>query len=118
VTRERIYLFGSLALRRTVKTQRFTVGRAEIFPLPSTVRAAFIVPVYIELAGLDSRDTAHYVGQAIAAIMSCELLLGPLGGLDLDRIGWVIAGGESGPHHRPMQMEWVRELRDRGAEVS
>ncbi len=44
--------------------------------------------------------------------LSCEPLLGPMTGLDLHGIEWVIAGGESGPRHRPMQPEWVRELRD------
>ncbi|MDQ3401302.1 MAG: phage Gp37/Gp68 family protein [Chloroflexota bacterium] len=32
--------------------------------------------------------------------------------LDLDGIDWVIAGGESGPRFRPLNLEWVRELRD------
>lgn len=50
--------------------------------------------------------------------LSCEPLLGPL---DLKpyfsddsamSIQWVIAGGESGPHSRPMNPEWVRVLRD------
>jgi protein gp37 len=31
--------------------------------------------------------------------------------LDLDGIDWVIAGGESGPRFRPLNLEWVRELR-------
>jgi protein gp37 len=44
--------------------------------------------------------------------LSCEPLLGPLSDLDLDGIGWVIAGGESGPRHRPMEVEWVEEIRD------
>lgn len=43
--------------------------------------------------------------------ISCEPLLGPLH-LDLDGIGWVIVGGESGPGARPMAAEWVRSLRD------
>jgi protein gp37 len=30
----------------------------------------------------------------------------------LPRIDWVIAGGESGPGARPMQIEWARSLRD------
>ena len=34
---------------------------------------------------------------AAVRFLSCEPLLGPLDGLDLDGIGWVIAGGESGP---------------------
>ena len=28
-------------------------------------------------------------------------------------IDWLIAGGESGPRHRPMRADWVRDLRDR-----
>jgi protein gp37 len=30
-------------------------------------------------------------------------------------INWVVAGGESGPHARPMHPEWVRSLRDQCA---
>jgi protein gp37 len=26
--------------------------------------------------------------------------------------GWVIAGGESGPHYRPAEIQWFREVRD------
>lgn len=33
------------------------------------------------------------------------------------RIHWVIAGGESGPHARPMHPDWVRSLRDQCAEA-
>lgn len=32
--------------------------------------------------------------------------------LDLIGIDWLIAGGESGPRFRPLQLDWVRELRD------
>ena len=41
-----------------------------------------------------------------------EPLLGPLRCLDLDRIDWVIVGGESGPGARPMDAEWVLGIRD------
>jgi protein gp37 len=44
--------------------------------------------------------------------LSLEPLLGPLPGLDLDGIDWVIVGGESGPHARPMDKRWVLEIRD------
>ena len=33
-------------------------------------------------------------------------------GLDLSGIGWVIAGGESGPGHRPVHPAWVAAIRD------
>jgi protein gp37 len=49
---------------------------------------------------------------AAVRFLSCEPLLGPLDGLDLDQIAWVIAGGESGPRHRPMDPAWVTDIRD------
>lgn len=50
---------------------------------------------------------------AAVRFLSCEPLLGPLPDLDLDGIGWVITGGESGPGARPVQADWVREIRDK-----
>ena len=44
--------------------------------------------------------------------ISAEPLLGSLHELDLTDIHWLIAGGESGPGHRPCSPDWVRELRD------
>ena len=44
--------------------------------------------------------------------LSLEPLIGALPNLDLTHIDWVIVGGESGPHARPMQEEWVIEIRD------
>lgn len=49
---------------------------------------------------------------AAVRFLSLEPLLGPLPRLDLSRIDWVIVGGESGPSARPMQIEWVRSIRD------
>ena len=49
---------------------------------------------------------------ASVRFLSCEPLLGPLGGINLDGIGWVIAGGESGAGYRPMQLDWARGIRD------
>jgi protein gp37 len=43
--------------------------------------------------------------------LSLEPLLGPLPALDLDNIDWVIVGGESGPGARPMEREWVVDIR-------
>ena len=43
--------------------------------------------------------------------LSLEPLLGPLATIDLSSIHWVIVGGESGPGARPIDAEWVREIR-------
>jgi len=50
---------------------------------------------------------------AAVRFVSAEPLLGPLDALRLDGIDWVIAGGESGPRHRPVNAAWVADLRDR-----
>ena len=44
--------------------------------------------------------------------LSLEPLLGPLDSLNLKKIDWVIAGGESGFRPRPMKEEWVISIRD------
>ena len=49
--------------------------------------------------------------------LSCEPLIGRLRNLPLNGIDWVIVGGESGPGARPMNPEWVTEIRDRCQEA-
>jgi protein gp37 len=51
--------------------------------------------------------------RAHVKFLSIEPLLGPLPSLDLTGIDWAIVGGESGPGARPMQEDWVRDIRDR-----
>lgn len=60
---------------------------------------------------------ARKLGATPAAVrfLSLEPLLGPLPSLDLTGIAWVIVGGESGPRHRPIDPDWVLEIRDRCA---
>ena len=49
---------------------------------------------------------------AAVRFLSIEPLIGPIDNLQLDRIDWVIVGGESGPRVRAMQPSWVRSLHD------
>ena len=67
-----------------------------------------------------SVETDRYAARAAALasipaavrFVSAEPLLGPITSLPLDGIHWVIVGGESGRHARPMDIEWARALRD------
>jgi len=58
--------------------------------------------------------------RARVKFLSLEPLLGPLTDLDLRGIHWAIVGGESGPGARPMDREWVIDIREqcRRAEVA
>jgi protein gp37 len=56
---------------------------------------------------------------AAVRFLSCEPLLGKVDLYKLRHatrknilVDWVIAGGESGPHARPMHPDWARSLRD------
>lgn len=50
--------------------------------------------------------------RAAVRFVSFEPLLARVGKLSLDGVDWAIVGGESGHNARPIQPEWVRELRD------
>ncbi len=52
------------------------------------------------------------IEQAGVRFLSLEPLLGPLRRLPLKEIDWVIVGGESGAGSRPMEVDWVRDIRD------
>lgn len=58
---------------------------------------------------------ANYLRQVPAAVrfISAEPLLSGLPSLDLTGIHWLIAGAESSHGARPMDEDWVRDLRDR-----
>jgi protein gp37 len=57
---------------------------------------------------------AEMLAKVPAAIrfLSIEPLLGPVAALPLNKIQWVIVGGESGPGARPMAEDWVLAIRN------
>jgi protein gp37 len=68
----------------------------------------------VSIESADYLWRADYLRRVKAAVhfLSLEPLLGPLPNLNLSGIDWVIVGGESGPKSRPMQPEWVFDIRD------
>ncbi len=63
-------------------------------------------------------DRVEFLRQTNAKVkfISFEPLLGPVKGINLKNIDWVIAGGESGPKSRPIDAMWVRDIRDQCVE--
>jgi protein gp37 len=47
---------------------------------------------------------------AAVKFLSLEPLLDDLGTINLDKIDWVIVGGESGPGARPIEKTWVDSI--------
>lgn len=62
----------------------------------------------------DYPKLARWIGIAPWVGVSAEPLLGPIDIGDA-RPDWIITGGESGPGFRPLDMAWVRSLRDQCA---
>lgn len=64
---------------------------------------------------VESPSTKHRIDSlrplhSCVRFLSCEPLVEDVGKLDLTDIDWVIVGGESGVHARPMKPEWVRSI--------
>lgn len=68
--------------------------------------------VSVESADYYHRIDALRECKASVKFLSLEPLLGPLDDLDLSGIHWVIAGGESGRNARPVEVDWIRSIRD------
>lgn len=65
----------------------------------------------VESAEFGTRISCLQEVPAAVRFISFEPLVGPMGKVNLDGIHWAIVGGESGPGARPMEKEWVEELR-------
>ncbi len=68
--------------------------------------------VSVENARSAVRITHLRAAPAAIRFLSVEPLIGSVGDIDLTDIHWVIAGGESGPKARIMNIEWARQIRD------
>ena len=55
--------------------------------------------------------------KARVKFLSLEPLIGPLEGLNLKKIDWVIVGGESGFRPRPMHPDWVLSIQEQCAKA-
>ena len=86
-------------------------------PLPDNLWLGVSVEMalYRDRIDLLRKTSAH------VKFISFEPLLGDIGAIDFSGISWAIIGGESGPHHRPMNIEWarnlVRQAKDQGVAV-
>ncbi len=68
--------------------------------------------VSVEDGSKKSRIQHLHDAPAGVRFLSIEPLIGPMGKIHLTGIDWVIVGGESGPGARPMDPDWVRDIRD------
>jgi len=94
--------------------QVLTKRSARLFELNSEIDWPANVWMGVSVENQDYTFRIDHLRQTDAQVrfLSLEPLLGPLPHLDLRGIHWVIAGGESGPRARPIQKQWVTDIRD------
>jgi protein gp37 len=68
--------------------------------------------VSLENAQAASRIAHLQKANAAVRFLSVEPLIAAIGRLDLHGVDWVIVGGESGPHARPMNPAWAIDVRN------
>ena len=97
-----------LLTKRSSRMRDYVNARYRRRPAPAHVWMGVSIEDETKLA------RARHLRDTVARVrfLSLEPLLGPLRGLDLDGIHWVIVGGESGPGARPMHPDWARAVRD------
>lgn len=94
--------------KRSSLLQKFVNSRYRHRPAPRHIW----VGVSVEDEKAATR-VAHLQSASVGVrFLSIEPLLAPIGKLDLNGIDWVIVGGESGPSARPMDEEWVIDIRN------
>lgn len=100
-------------LGTSIENRRFVARADELRDTPAAVRFISAEPL---LGSLMTCRCGHAAGAHGARSglcgaegCQCESVCGVL---DLYGIDWLIAGGESGPKHRRLDLAWMRDLRD------
>jgi protein gp37 len=100
-----------------VLTKRSTLMRDYLRHRYGDVKAPPHIWLGVSVENGAATKRIKHLQQSPASIrfLSIEPLIGPVGTMDLAGIHWVIAGGESGPNARPMDIDWARDIRDQCA---
>jgi len=98
--------------KRSSRMRDYLIGRYENRQPPSHIWLG----VSVEDAKGAARINHLRAAPAGVRFLSIEPLIGPVGNVDLAGIHWVIAGGESGPGARILNIEWARDIRDQCAQ--
>jgi protein gp37 len=110
-------VFGVMQQAHWHRFQMLTKRASRLAELAPALPWPANVWVGVSVENADYLERIDHLRSVPAAVrfLSLEPLLGPLAGMNLSGIDWVIVGGESGPKARPMDAEWVRDIRDQCA---
>lgn len=97
----------------SIENARYAYRADVLREIPAAVRFISAEPLLGSLFSTRApRGAAHGARGSETGGLAREVIAPRPSLLDLAGIDWLIVGGESGLHHRPMLIEWARELRD------
>jgi protein gp37 len=108
-----VQVFGTMARSPQHIFQVLTKRGKRLLELSPSLNWPENVWMGVSVESTEVLARVNYLSQVPAHVrfLSCEPLLSALPHLPLHNIDWVIVGGESGPHARPMSPEWVDDIR-------
>lgn len=94
--------------------QLLTKRAQRLFEVHNELKWTHNIWMGVSVENGDVTERIDYLRKTNARVkfLSCEPLIGPLPNLDLEKIDWVIVGGESGHNPRPMEPDWVLDIQE------
>ncbi len=110
-----VKVFGVMHQASHHRFQVLTKRSSRLAQISSNLRWSDNIWMGVTVENADYLYRIEDLRQTNAAVkfISFEPLLGPIPDIDFSGIDWVIVGGESGPGARPMNRQWVIDIRDR-----
>ncbi|MEM0134497.1 MAG: DUF5131 family protein [Thermoplasmatales archaeon] len=92
-------------------SRNYSDGHSYSIKLPDNLWLGVSVEMKTYIPRISTLQFYKNSEQRISKIfISFEPLLREVTPVNLHGVDWIIIGGESGPHHRPMKIEWARNL--------
>ncbi len=107
-------VFGVMSQARLHCFQVLTKRAGRLAQLSDSLNWTHNIWMGVSVENVDTVGRIEDLKKTDAAVkfLSIEPLLGPIPDINLKGIDWVIVGGESGPDARPMDADWVLDIRD------
>ncbi len=111
------YILKVFSVMNEVDRHQFQIltKRADrLFALNSKLNWTKNIWMGVSVENADYTSRIDFLRQTNAQVkfLSVEPLLGAIPNLNLKNIDWVIVGGESGHHARPVSEEWIIDIKD------
>jgi protein gp37 len=104
--------FSNVWLGVTAENQREANNRIPILLETPTIKRFVSIEPMLEFISLDELDVYRSITQKIDSLSGYHFYPEKRATININKLDWIICGGETGQKARQMQVEWARNLRD------